>query len=218
MIELSRGIARANFLFDGAVIPCATAGATWNGWGCPYFTKEQAEKLATIINEMPGQCRFVGGGSLKYDEARDAFISCTNDEGDEEVFEVVTAALDGNEIKVYAIGAFSWTWDPVSRLPSVEQSISAMKAQLVGMVESGLIPVDVSSFSELHDYIDANCLGGFCDNDFAENMCAYYGGRDENEGMPDELMDYMNAAQDSIDAWVRNGEMRQAISLAPTPA
>ncbi len=35
----------------------------------------------------------------------------------------------------------------------------AIKADIISEINSGMIPRTVSSFSELHDYLDANCLG-----------------------------------------------------------
>lgn len=29
---------------------------------------------------------------------------------------------------------------------------------------TGTVPRDVASFGDLHDYVDANCYGGFCDD------------------------------------------------------
>jgi N-acetylglucosamine kinase-like BadF-type ATPase len=43
----------------------------------------------------------------------------------------------------------------------------------------------------------------------------HYGGRDENEGMPDELMDYFNEAQNSIDRWIKEGGIKQVASPSP---
>lgn len=46
-------------------------------------------------------------------------------------------------------------------------------------------------------------------------LLEHFGGLDENEGMPDELMDYLNAAQDSIDSWIKVGGIKEIAS--PTP-
>lgn len=71
------------------------------------------------------------------------------------------------------------------------------------------------SFSALHDYVDANCYGGFCEDEMMEALLDHYGGRGENEGMPDELMDYFNEAQNSIDHWIKEGGIKEVAS--PTP-
>lgn len=38
-----------------------------------------------------------------------------------------------------------------------------MKAEILADIESGRVPPTVSTFSELHDYVDANEYGGMCD-------------------------------------------------------
>ena len=43
--------------------------------------------------------------------------------------------------------------------------LQRMIAELCEDIASGLVPSTVSSFAELHDYVDANCYGGFCDDD-----------------------------------------------------
>ncbi|VWC80362.1 hypothetical protein BLA39750_01151 [Burkholderia lata] len=80
-----------------------SCGERWNGWECPYFTIEEAMKLL----EHP----YLHG--LRYDAEGDKFIM---DDGDgEDLYETVFASevvlVDGNPIKVYAIGAFGWCWN-----------------------------------------------------------------------------------------------------------
>ncbi|MDP4028388.1 MAG: hypothetical protein Q8P42_05410 [Gallionella sp.] len=100
-------------------------------------------------------------------------------------------------------------------VPTLDESIEAMKKEIIEDVKSGRVPADCPSFSALHDYVDANCYGGFCEDDVMQALLEHYGGRDENEGMPDELMDYFNEAQNSIDRWIKEGGIKQVAS--PTP-
>jgi hypothetical protein len=80
-----------------------------------------------------------------------------------------------------------------------------MKREVKDCIRIGQIPADVQSFVDLHDHIDANELGGFCEDDFADRLIAHFGGRDEHEGMPDAMLDYINAAQGTIDEWLKSG-------------
>ncbi|MBK1901999.1 MULTISPECIES: hypothetical protein [Burkholderia] len=78
-------------------------GERWNGWECPYFTIEEAMKLLAHP--------YLDG--LRYDAEGDKFIM---DDGDGEVLDETVFAsrvvlVDGNPIKVYAIGAFGWCWN-----------------------------------------------------------------------------------------------------------
>mgnify|MGYP001627354913 CR=1 FL=1 len=78
------------------------SGMRWNGWGMPMFTLEEAQRL---IPYMPG---------LEHDASTDSFVmKSENDEpGEHEVFAAETITVDGQAVKVYAIGAGSWCWDP----------------------------------------------------------------------------------------------------------
>lgn len=83
--------------------------------------------------------------------------------------------------------------------------VHLMKREILCDIHWKFLPESVSSFSELHDYRDANCYGGFCDDEFADKMIEVFGGRDEHEGMPQGLIDFINAAQDQIDQWLKGG-------------
>jgi hypothetical protein len=75
----------------------------WNGWVCPHFTFEVAKQLAI---EMPG---------LQYDDEMDQFVFFHHEgaTGSElEQFTATTIDVDGTQTKVFAIGAWSWCWEP----------------------------------------------------------------------------------------------------------
>lgn len=93
--------------------------------------------------------------------------------------------------------------------PTLDESIKRMKQEIIDDVKSGLVPADCPSFSSLHDYVDANCYGGFCEDSKLQALIEHFGGRDENEGMPDALMDYLNDAQYAIDRWIKEGSIKQ---------
>lgn len=54
------------------------------------------------------------------------------------------------------------------------------------------VPSSVASFSELHDYVDANEYGGLC----------------EDWAMEGDYIAFGNAVQDAVDAWIRAGGVR----------
>jgi len=93
--------------------------------------------------------------------------------------------------------------------PELNESIERMKQEIVEDIKAGRVPADCPSFSALHDYVDANCYGGFCEDVLLQALIEHFGGRDENEGMPDDLMDYLNNAQNSVDLWIRNRGVAQ---------
>ena len=85
---------------------------------------------------------------------------------------------------------------------TIEETIEHMKAEVMAEIASGRIPDSVESFSDLHDYVDANEFGDFCDDQYADAMIAHFGGRDADEGMPDAMMDYIVTCQDAIHVWL----------------
>lgn len=96
-------------------------------------------------------------------------------------------------------------------IPTLEETVDLMKSQIVIDVLKGLVPVQVKSFGDLHDYVDANEYGGFCDDEFCDQLIMDFGGRDPEDGMPDKMMDYINDCQKAVDAWIREGGLTYTI-------
>lgn len=84
--------------------------------------------------------------------------------------------------------------------------------QIEALVRSGTVPKTLLSFSELHDYIDANLLGG------AELMMhlldPHPAFADEAPAREFDSTDICNAGMSVVDDWIRNGNLK-AIELAP---
>lgn len=76
------------------------------------------------------------------------------------------------------------------KLPNLEQTVALMKAEILRDIAIGRVPKTVESFSELYDYVDANCYGGFCDDKYASEMRKWY--------------NFTNAAQLATDQWLRS--------------
>lgn len=91
----------------------------------------------------------------------------------------------------------------------LENLIAQMKEEILDDVRRGFVPGFVPrncvSFGELHDYRDANCYGGLCDDEVFDALVEQFGGRDEDEGMPDGMLNLINAAQDAVDEWIKQG-------------
>ena len=69
----------------------------WNGWVCPMFTKDVADKVAAWCGRFDD--------ALVYDAERDAYVG-TYDHEAGEVFE----GVDVDGMHVYPIWYGSWTW------------------------------------------------------------------------------------------------------------
>ena len=70
-------------------------------------------------------------------------------------------------------------------------------------------PLIAPSFSDLHDYVDTNEYGGFCENALADALIKHFGGSDRNEGMPDAMIEFLNNCQNAIDLWLKNNGIAQ---------
>ena len=70
----------------------------------------------------------------------------------------------------------------------LQETIQRAKAEVVRDIEKGTVPDTVCSFSELHDYVDANSYGGAFEQDW-----------------DNEQTDFWNAVQDAVDAWLKAG-------------
>ena len=74
---------------------------TWNGWVCPYFEKEEAERM----NDWPPDL----DDGLDYDAETDAFATRYDQEATE-----TFVGIDIDGMYLYPIGNGSWTWAIVS--------------------------------------------------------------------------------------------------------
>lgn len=89
-------------------------------------------------------------------------------------------------------------------MKTVQDLINISITEIIQDQDSGIVPVGVKSFGDLHDYVDANCYGGFCDDDgILDELIELHGGRDADEGVPQAVMDFINSVQDGVDAWLK---------------
>lgn len=73
-------------------------------------------------------------------------------------------------------------------LPTV---VAMMRAEVLACIRSGQIPQTVLAFADLHDYVDANEFGGFCDS-----RCTLDVGADRD-------CRFVNDAQDAVHYWLQ---------------
>jgi hypothetical protein len=84
-----------------------TKGETWNGWDCPYFTFEQAQKILNVFNEIH---RIIGESRQAYYDSNNDFFAFPRDSDETEIYKPVVE----NKIKYYPIGAFNWIWEEIN--------------------------------------------------------------------------------------------------------
>jgi hypothetical protein len=104
--------------------------------------------------------------------------------------------------------------------PSLDEVVQSMRHEVLVDIALGRVPDSVRSFSKLHDYVDANGYGGFCEDRFLASLIDAFGGRDAGEALPDKLMALMNDAQSKVDEWLNLGhpptEAEASLVLAST--
>lgn len=87
---------------------------------------------------------------------------------------------------------------PTSDFPTVPAVIDRMKAEINELIDAGTIPADVSSFSQLHDFIDANMLAEDLFPPFPEEM-------DDEDDYMDRVVVIFNPASFAVDDWLAAG-------------
>ena len=50
-----------------------------------------------------------------------------------------------------------------ARKEQIKEAVARSKREIIADIASGRVPATVKTFSELHDYVDANEYGGLCD-------------------------------------------------------
>lgn len=106
------------FNIDGfdAIFEGYTSGQHWNGWACPYFTKEVAEQIMGVNNKIAGKDYL-----MSYDVDTDTFIR-PYDEDENDEFQ----GVDIKGMHLYPIGTMCWIWDDLADYQN-EQSKMVME-------------------------------------------------------------------------------------------
>ena len=129
-------------------------------------------------------------------------------EGDDNVLmglvNFIEALQDAAIDEGIATSAEVFDWPTESAIPTLDETIGRMKAEIREDMRAGRISNNPAGFADLHDFVDANEYGGFCEDELADRLIKHFGGRDEHEGMPQGLLDYINAAQEAIDKWLKD--------------
>lgn len=91
-------------------------------------------------------------------------------------------------------------------LMNAEELALRMKQEILADIAAGIVPATVRIFSELHDYVDANCYGGT--EALLEQLDAAGPDTDEaHQANLNSLCDLMGAAMEIVNVWLKNGRM-----------
>ena len=87
----------------------------------------------------------------------------------------------------------------------IEHAIERSKAEILEDIAQGIVPGTVSSFSELHDYVDANEYGGLCEEGTWWSLAESDDDatKEANGGMYLLHFEQSTAVQDAVDAWLK---------------
>lgn len=107
--------------------------------------------------------------------------------------------LEYRESGNYMEDVDAWLSEAVVKLAASVYSayphVERMKREILVDVRKGVVPVTCASFSELHNHVDANCYGGFCEGGFDTSQT-----------------DSINTAQNAIDLWMKAGGLKLLIA------
>lgn len=76
--------------------------------------------------------------------------------------------------------------------PDITTAVDRAKREITDDIAAGRVPADVGSFSELHDYVDANEYGGLTEWDL-DDLATEQG------------LAFADRVQTEVDAWIRGG-------------
>jgi hypothetical protein len=99
---------------------------------------------------------------------------------------------------------------PNDLLPTARQLADRIKLEIMEDVCSGIIPVSMERFSDLHDYVDANCYGGT--EALLDKLDDAAPATDEgHRAALDSMCDLMNEAMEFVDVWIKAGGIECAL-------
>jgi hypothetical protein len=93
-------------------------------------------------------------------------------------------------------------------VPPLVDTVLRMKVEIIHDIAEGRVPETIACWSDLDDHVDANEYGGFCEDELSDAMIEHFGGRDENYGMPQDMLDYIALAHEAVNAWMIKGGHR----------
>jgi hypothetical protein len=168
----------------------------------PWFTTAEADRIADWFESEPND----DPTHISYDSVNDRFVESYFSPTDRVVESPVPVKVTDDGLRLHGIGSVSWVWTVIGRVPTAADIVAAIaqsKKEILADIAAGVVPSDVPDFSALHDYVDANCYAGFCDDD---NPLDWITERSDDAG---------NKVQGAVSAWLRAGR-REQLAGEPT--
>jgi hypothetical protein len=102
--------------------------------------------------------------------------------------------------------------------PMIAETVAAVKLEIIEGILDGTFPADeIPDYSSLHDFCDANTLGGMCDDGFPEKFRTWEDIDDPENPMgdleDDPWMKHVSDVQDIVDDWLRAGRPVRLVVL-----
>jgi hypothetical protein len=201
----------------------------WNGWACPWFTKDVAEKIAAALDGIRDDKndRFVFIGALVNPDTNQAQFH--PDMTDDEIWDLGGWIMYREDMPdmpspLYTSDGICWmtTEDPSEAEQWATRYADAMRAEILDLMRQGAIPwnvhvMDVTDqrqlpfptedhnfgpFSRLHDYCDANMLGW---DEVGELLWDARADKDEDGNEQGDATRIFNVASQRVDRWLSYG-------------
>lgn len=90
-----------------------------------------------------------------------------------------------------------------------EHTLNHAKREVIMDIERGKLPgnlTHIKSFDELHQYVDANCYGGFCDDFVWSFLWIYFDGDPDeisrDHEIPAEMVSFITKVQTALITWL----------------
>lgn len=102
------------------------------------------------------------------------------------------------------------TFNTAEKQGYFQRTLARMQVEIMLDVRAAKVSANVTSFGDLHDYVDANEYGGFCSDNDLETITALFPFTEADDALPGgrgvhsmAAMDATNELQNACDAWIK---------------
>ena len=92
--------------------------------------------------------------------------------------------------------------------------VQRAQQEILTDIKSDRVPLNVTCFGDLHDYVDANEYGGLCDDDVIDVGNRLFPERTDDTIKTQAFMDVCEEVQCHLNNWISNGSMFNAYAAA----